>query len=101
MATFEIIQGDLSDLIKVGLSDNSSMDSNYACTMKVQGTAITRTITDKTDDNVYFIVQIEPDESATLRPGPYKLAVRITNDTLTPEFSRETQIDMDVREKVI
>ncbi len=101
MTTLEIIQGDISDLIHAGLADGSAMDSNYTCTVKVQGTSISRAVTDKTGDNVYFVVQLEPDETVLLRPGSYILAIRITNTTLTPDFSRETQIRLDVIEKVI
>ena len=101
MRTLELIKGDISDLIRAGLQDGSAMDSNYDCFVAVQGTTIASEVTDKTDDNVYFLVQLEPADTALLRPGSYIMGIRITNDTLTPPFSREEQIRLDVIEQVV
>ena len=98
--TREIIQGDISDIFQVGLVDNSAMDANYACSVTVQGSSISRAVTDKTGDNKKFIVQLTSAETAALRAGTYTMAIKITNSTLTPPFSRETHIRLDVKENI-
>lgn len=101
MVTYIITQGDLGDLVRVKLSDGGAMDSNYECNVAVQGTAIAREVTDKSGDNTEFLVQLLAAETVLLRPGSYTMGIKITNTTLTPPFSREEHIRLDIQERIV
>ena len=98
MQTYEVTQGDIGDLILAGLNDNSAMDGNYTCTVAVQGTTVSRAVTDKSGDTTSFLVQLSTTETAGLRAGTYQMAIKIVNTTLTPVFTKTEYLRLDVVE---
>ncbi len=100
--TYEVIKGNTSPLFKVGVEGESSLDANYECNITVQGTAVSRQVTDKSGDSRYFLVQLTPTETGGLKSGPNVLGVEIKNLTITPvPFVKEEHIKLEVIDQLV
>ena len=108
---YTLNQGETGPIIRPRpsvLATDATIDSNWACRTSVNdadGTEVIapRVVTDKTDDNMYFVVALTPTETASLTVEEgcaytmYSQIVEITNDTLTPEFNIEDDYDLKIK----
>lgn len=69
------------------------LDSNYVGRISVLDTLISRTVTTKTTDSLYFVAALTSAETAGLTRGvAYQVCLQIENATLIPPFAKEIKI---------
>ena len=107
-----ISQGDSTGLISVrpDLLDGVTIDDNWICKTVIadaDGTPIStpRVITEKTDDDLYFIVGLEPSETEQVivskKSKVCKWVIQLSNKTLVPAYNREKAIMLVVMKQSI
>lgn len=103
--TLSIYRGDSTPPRLIGhrLDDGSlaTLTGQYACRIKVAGTAIDRAVTTVTGDNKQFIAALTPAETATLAVGQHVLAIEIENLSLAPPWRAETHLILTIEEQII
>src|SRR5574344_3147793 len=83
----DLIQGDSSTIFKFGESNSRVLDSDWEASFAIIETdpntpIVSRTLS-KDDDNMNFIFQILPSDSAGLEVGKkYQVAIEIKNESL-------------------
>lgn len=100
-----IIQGDSSNPYNVGI-EGVTILTGYTCKIDVQDasgatTGLARTITTKTtiDGVEYFVVQLNPSETASLSVGHYTWGIQLSNDVLP--YKREVHIAVAIIKQVV
>lgn len=69
-----------------------SLASGYTCKMAVEGTLISRTITDRSEDNLYYLISLTAAETATLIQGlTYTVGLQLENATYIPALVKEVR----------
>lgn len=108
-----IYQGDITNLIPVRppIADpNEVISGDWVCKLAVLDQAAnvivaTREVTTKSEDNLYFIASLTPAETALLEvsrnPTEYSWAIQLSNDALTPNYTKEKHIPLLVRKQAI
>ena len=100
MQAIELYQGDSSDIIyaRPDLKEGEVIDSNWQCKMAItdiNGNVVLDpvTITQKTDDNLYFIVALEPEHTRDLLVtgvfSQFSWAIEMSNARITPSYNKE------------
>lgn len=96
-------QGNTGFIANVKIKGNTTpLDGNWTCKILIVGSGIAqRDITEKTEDNLGFKIQVLPTESAQLAIGKHTLAVEIANPTLTTPFVHEFEVSFTIRKQYI
>jgi hypothetical protein len=110
-----IKQGDIGPIWRVGVNEldadgvptGNLIDLSvgaWTCQIAVPSasTPILRAVTDLSTDNFRFLAQLAPAETALLADGTTHLvAIQIDNAGLTPPFSKEKHVELEIEEQKI
>ena len=109
----KLYQGDDMELIQVRPrlnDDNAVIDNNWVCEIAVMNEAgdivvPKRTVTLKSDDDMYFLAGLTPAETSLLtvtkRMTQYIFAVQCKNNTLSPTYNREKHLPLYVEPQAV
>lgn len=98
-----VAQGDITTALKPrpgSLGEADIIDANWTCHTKVlspNGTIlIERAVTEKTIDNLRFVVNLTPAETTTLPVETYSWVIEISNSTTVPPYNIEQRYTLAV-----
>lgn len=102
---YEIYQGDTGPLLRVRpsvLAEGEVIGAGWHCYIAArtgdnQYAIPVREVTDKSSDNLRWLVALLPSETETLDPDTeYDMVIEVVNDTTTPPFTVEKHYPLKV-----
>lgn len=104
--TTNIAKGDSSPVWHFGHLDADgnqlSLASGYTCKVAVEGTAIARTITARTADDLYYLVSLTAAETATLTVDQvYNVGMQLENPSYSPALVQERRERIFIQSNIV
>ena len=85
------------------LASGDTIDANWVCRAGVYTKAKVEviapfTVTDKytLNGDEYFVVALTRQQTVALTPGDYYLVIDVRNDTLSPTYSDESEVELTI-----